>query len=86
MKPLEIKGARARLGLSQQYMADTLGISVHSYRKKESGKIKFADEEKVLVTKVLNFTVEQMNDYLYDGLLPIGDGISFRQTSVKTDV
>lgn len=26
MKPLEIKGARARLGYKQQYMADNLGI------------------------------------------------------------
>ena len=37
MKPLEIKGARARLGYKQQYMADNLGISVATYRKKESG-------------------------------------------------
>ena len=34
MKPLEIKGARARLGYKQQYMADNLGISVATYRKK----------------------------------------------------
>ena len=49
MKPLEIKGARARLGYKQQYMADNLGISVATYRKKESGVIRFTDKEKVKV-------------------------------------
>lgn len=44
MKPLEIKGARARLGYKQQYMADNLGISVATYRKKESGVIRFTDQ------------------------------------------
>ena len=28
MKPLEIKGARARLGYKQQYMADNLGMEL----------------------------------------------------------
>ena len=53
MKPLEIKGARARLGYKQQFMADNLGISVATYRKKESGVIRFTDKEKAAVTKLL---------------------------------
>ena len=72
MKPLEIKGARARLGYKQQYMADNLGISVATYRKKESGVIRFTDKEKVKVTKLLELTTAQMNDFLFDGELPIG--------------
>ena len=68
MKPLEIKGARARLGYKQQYMADNLGISVATYRKKESGVIRFTDKEK---TKLLELTPAQMNDFLFDGELPI---------------
>ncbi len=73
MKPLEIKGARARLGYKQQYMADNLGISVATYRKKESGVIRFTDKEKIQVTKILELTPMQMNDFLFDGELPIGN-------------
>ena len=73
MKPLEIKGARARLGYKQQYMADNLGISVATYRKKESGLIRFTDKEKIQVTKILELTPCQMNDFLFDGELPIGN-------------
>lgn len=73
MKPLEIKGARARLGYKQQFMADNLGISVATYRKKESGAIRFTDKEKAQVTKLLGLTPEQMNDFLFDGVLPIGN-------------
>ena len=72
MKPLEIKGARARLGYKQQFMADNLGISVATYRKKESGVIRFTDKEKAAVTKLLELTPAQMNDFLFDGGLPIG--------------
>lgn len=71
MKPLEIKGARARLGYKQQYMADNIGISVATYRKKESGVIRFTDKEKIMVTKLLELTPAQMNDFLFDGELPI---------------
>ena len=39
MKPLEIKGARTRLGYTQQYMADRLGISLDTYRKKEKSDL-----------------------------------------------
>ena len=72
MKPLEIKGARVRLGYKQQYMADNLGISVATYRKKESGVIRFTEKEKIKVTKLLELTPVQMNDFLFDGELPIG--------------
>lgn len=71
MKPLEIKGARTRLGFTQQYMADQLCISLPSYRKKESGTIRFSDEEKVKIAEVLELSPKQLNDYLYDGILPI---------------
>ena len=80
MKPLEIKGARARLGYKQQYMADNLGISVATYRKKESGVIRFTDKEKIMVTKLLELTPAQMNDFLFDGELPIevaNKGVAF---------
>lgn len=71
MKPLEIKGARTRLGLTQQYMADQLGISVDSYRKKERGIIKFTDPEKIQMMALLDLNMMQFNEFFYDGLLPI---------------
>lgn len=73
MKPLEIKGARTRLGYTQQYMADRLDISLDTYRKKEKGTIKFADTEKVTVAKLLELTAQQVNDFFFDGQLPIGN-------------
>ena len=71
MKPREIKGARTRLGYTQQYVADSLGISYPSYRVKESGKVRFSDVEKVKLAELLELSPVQLNDYLYDGLLPI---------------
>ena len=73
MKPLEIRGARARLGYTQQFMANELGISTASYSAKERGETKFADAEKVKVAKLLGWSLAQMNDFLFDGQLPIGN-------------
>lgn len=72
MKPLEIKGARTRLGYTQQYVADQLGITVSSYRQRERGEVQFTDDEKVALARVLQLTLEKFNDYLYDGRLPAG--------------
>ncbi len=69
MKPLEIKGARTRLGYTQQYVADYLEISIHSYQKKESGKIKFTETEKIAVAKLFEFDIVQLDEYLFDGQL-----------------
>ena len=72
MKPNEIKGARARLGLTQKDMAVKLGISAQSYAKKESGDTKFTDPEKLIVCEALGLSLVQFNDIFYDGKLPIG--------------
>lgn len=77
MKPREIKGARVRLGYSQKFVADKLEMNYHSYRKKESGEVQFTDEDKIALARLLELSPVQMNDYLYDGKLPIGnDGIA----------
>ncbi len=70
MKPLEIKGARTRLGLSQKYMAEKLGISTDSYGKKERNIVRFTDPEKVIVAQVLGLTASQVNAYFFDGMMP----------------
>lgn len=76
MKPLiktrEIKGARTRLGYTQQYVADQLGITVLSYRNKESGRVRFTDTEMVGLAEVLQLSLVQFNDFLFDGKLPAG--------------
>ena len=74
MKPREIKGVRTRLGYTQQEVADRLGISVDTYRKKEK-KDKFTDPEKVILTKLFGLTAQQVNDFFFDGQLPIGNAI-----------
>ena len=71
MKPLEIKGARTRLGLSQKYMAQQLNIPEASYGKKERGLVRFTDPEKVTVARLLSLTAAQVNDYFFDGMMPI---------------
>lgn len=72
MKPLEIKAARIRLGFDQQYMGEVIGKSQSTYQKKECGLIRFTDKEKLKISKVLQLTPAQMNDFLFDGELPIG--------------
>ena len=74
MKPLEIKGARARLGLKQRHMAELIGIPVSSYCNKENGVVKFTDDEKAKLVEVFGWTPDQMNEFLFDGKLPIGSG------------
>lgn len=69
MKPLEIKGARTRLGLTQQEVADKLEISIHTYQKKESGVIKFTEDEKPMLGEILGLSFEQLDSFLYDGKL-----------------
>lgn len=71
MKPLEIKGARTRLGLSQKYMAQQLNITEASYGKKERGLVRFTDPEKVTVARLLSLAAAQVNDYFFDGMMPI---------------
>lgn len=71
MKPLEIKGARTRLGLSQKYMAQQPNITEASYGKKERGLVRFTDPEKVTVARLLSLTAAQVNDYFFDGMMPI---------------
>ena len=66
LKSNEIKAERIRRKFTQQYMADVLGISVHSYRKKENGFIPFTEKEKFEIATILNLSFEQFDDFLFD--------------------
>lgn len=70
MNSLELEFARKRKNKSKEDMAAAIGKSVISYAKKESGKVKFSDEEKVIVAKELDLTAEQVNGIFFDGNLP----------------
>lgn len=71
MKTLEIKGARVRLGYKQRDMAQRLGISTNSYQKKESGIVRFTDEEKMIVSEMLGFDLQTINRVFFGGKLPL---------------
>lgn len=69
MKSLAIKGERVKNGFTQKQVADKLGMSVQSYQKKESGRVRFSDKEKFKLAKILNLKIEQLNDLFFDGQL-----------------
>ena len=72
MNPLEIKGARARLGFTQKYMAEKLGLTEVSYGRKERGEVEFTLDEVPEVASLLTLNNAQVNDFFFDGKLPTG--------------
>lgn len=70
MNSNEVRAAIARKGLHQTDIAKEMHMSIHSLRKKISGEVRFSDEEKIAITKILGLTYTQMNDWLFDGILP----------------
>ena len=68
-----VKGARVTLGLTSVQVAEQLGLSKAQYNDRERGRTKFSDDEKIKLSKILGWTPEEMNKYLYDGKLPIDD-------------
>ena len=71
MNTLEIKGARVRKNLTQASVAEKLGMKQTTYSAKENGRSKFSDKEKIALANLLELTPDQINDFLYDGMLPI---------------
>ncbi len=71
MNPLEIKGARVRLGYKQRDVADYLKISTNSYRKKESGIVRFTDDEKVKIARLFGWDGPMVNRIFFNGELPL---------------
>ena len=71
MNRREIKAQRIRLGLTQEKVAAELGMNPHTYRKKESGSSPFSEDEKLSLAETLHLDPMQLNDFLFDGKLPI---------------
>ncbi|QJA07642.1 helix-turn-helix transcriptional regulator [Romboutsia sp. CE17] len=57
-----LKSKRALLGLTQVDIASKLGINIKSYNLKENGKVKFKLEEVVAVSKILNLTLDEVDE------------------------
>ena len=50
----KLKGARVEKGLTQEAMAERIGISTYSYLMKENGKRDFTLTEMKKICKILN--------------------------------
>ena len=57
---IDIREIRKKLGLSQEYMAQRLGITQASYSFKESGIRKFSIKELKILKRILNVTYEEL--------------------------
>ena len=66
----EIRAERVRRGIKAQDMAELLGMKLDNYRTRESGKVCFSDREKAEMTRIFGWSYDQMNRFLYDGVLP----------------
>lgn len=49
----KLRGYRVMLGLTQQKLADKLGITLQSYNNKETGKTPFNDREKLAIKSII---------------------------------
>ena len=57
----KLRGYRVMLGLTQQQMADKLGISLQSYNNKELKKTPFNDKEKSMVAEIKpDITIDEL--------------------------
>ena len=71
MRTSILKSERVRCGYTQPEAARLLGIPTSRFRAKEWGESDWTDEEKVRLTEIYGWSVYQMNEYLYNGILPL---------------
>lgn len=60
LKYNSLKKRRLEAGLTQQQLADAIGIGLHSYNKKELGKTRFTMEEGKKIARVLNVDINSL--------------------------
>lgn len=71
MKKNELKAARIRQDKDSAYMAALIGKSDRTYRKKESGEIKFTPDEIATVAKALNLSLDEVNTIFFDSKITV---------------
>ena len=66
-----IAGYRTMLGLTQQDLANKLGISRQAYSLKEKGKTSFSDSEKILIRDLVSEVVPNISidSIFFNGLV-----------------
>jgi len=55
---ITIKAARVNKGLTRQEVADSLGISLRAYTRKENGEVRIYADEIVVLSKLLGVPVQ----------------------------
>ena len=66
MNTLLLKSKRALFKVTQKDMADKLGITYVTYSLKENDKLEFTRKEISTISKVLNLTLEDVNEIFFD--------------------
>ena len=69
-----IQDKRKLLGLSQEEMAKSLGISRPTYIKLEQGELKLNEEQKVILARLFDMSQETLNNRSIENNLPFRDG------------
>ena len=70
MDSLKLEFARRDKGKSPKDMAQAIGKTENSYRKKERGEVAFSDDDKIIIANELDLTLSQVNEIFFDGKLP----------------
>lgn len=70
MDSLKLEFARREKGKSPKDMAQAIGKTENSYRKKERGEVAFSDDDKIIIANELDLTLSQVNEIFFDGKLP----------------
>lgn len=63
----KIAGYRKMLNLTQDDMANLLGISLSSYNKREKGHVDFSDKQKIIIRDIItrHFPNENMESLFF---------------------
>ena len=73
MNLLKLKGYRVSKGYNVKQISQAIGCTPNMYSKKERGFTKFSVEEFEKFVNVLELTMVQVGDILFDGNVPIGN-------------
>ncbi|MDK2584998.1 helix-turn-helix transcriptional regulator [Romboutsia sedimentorum] len=76
-----LKAKRALLGLTQNEVANMMGINCKSYNFKENGRVGFSLDEVIKISSALNLSLEDVNDIFLHINLPKGNKIDLNYAS-----
>ena len=65
----KLKGFRASVGMTQPQVAKQLNMTTKSYNHKENAKTRFYIEEVSKIAKIMEMTLEDVNEIFFAGKL-----------------